>query len=373
MYKASRVREATKMSSRNLSLRGPNALSNSTSSTVLTRLQDRVLGAGAESLGWDWGSGLLGMALLQSAELAGERRNLAFVKRWIDGHLEKGTPVHDCGGRLWKLGPGTCVGELWRRTRRRIYGERLLEMLRYLRESPRLGGGILASKEDRPEVWVDSLMTVCPFLVQTSALGIDPDGLDEAVRQVELHADLLQDKESGLWWHAADAPSRRPIGHFWARGNGWAIFALVETLEANPQRGRVLRFLLRRTVEGLLASQRADGTWPTVLDHPQTYCETSGQGMIVHGLAKAARLRLIPSRLGARAAAAARRGWIPLTTHVADSGEVTGVSLGTSAGDLATYAERPTASWPVWGPAAFLLAAAEIERGLCGQLTPAAR
>ncbi len=368
MYTNRWVREANKISSKNLSQQQvPGPVRNSTSFAVLTRVQDRVLGAGTGALGWDWGSGLLGTALLQSAELAGERKSLAFVKRWIDGHLETGTPVHDRGGRLWKLGPGVCVVELWRRTHRKIYRERLLEMLRYLHESPRLAGGILSSKEDRAEVWVDSLMTLCPFLVHAWADGFAPHGLDEAVRQIELHADFLQDKESGLWWHAADVPTRRPLGHFWARGNGWAIFALVETLEANPPSSRGLRLSLRRTVEGLLASQRADGTWPTVLDHPETCCETSGQAMIVHGLARASRLRLIPSRLAARAVAAARRGWIPLTTHVADSGEVTGVSLGTSAGDLATYAERPTASWPVWGPAAFLLAAAEIERALRAQ------
>lgn len=337
------------------------------------RLQGRVLSAGTESLGWDWGSGLLGVALLDSAEFAAERKAGAFVRQWIDAHLKKRTSVHDRGGRLWKLGPGVCVAELWHRTRSPSYRKRLCEMQRYLHDSPRLAGGILASKEDRSEVWVDSLMTLCPFLVRASTLGIDPDGLDEAVRQIELHADLLQDKKSGLWWHAANVPARRPIGHFWARGNGWAIFALVETLAADPSAARPIRRVLRRTVQGLLASQRPDGTWPTVLDHPETYCETSGQAMIVHGLAKASRLGLLPSRLGARAETAALRGWMTLATHVADSGEVTGVSLGTSAGELAIYAERPTASWPVWGPAAFLLAAAEIERVHRGQNPVSAR
>jgi unsaturated rhamnogalacturonyl hydrolase len=151
------------------------------------------------------------------------------------------------------------------------------------------------------------------------------------------------------------------MGRFWARGKGWAIHAMVEVLSlTGVHRATHLSALLARTCEALLAVQDPCGAWHTVLDLPSTYVETSGQALLVRGLAKAARLGLVPARMRREIRRATHRGWVVLATHVSDSGEVTGTSLGTLAGSLSDYANRGVASWPVWGPASVLLAAREI-------------
>jgi len=326
------------------------------------RVLGRVLERGPAGLGWDWGSGLLGHAL--AGQEADRKGCLRFLRSWVDRHLAAGTPISDSGGIPWKLGVGTAVLGLWRERSAPRYDRRVREMLAYAAGVPRFAGGLVASKADRPEVWVDSLMTLCPFLARAGAEGISSTGGSEALEQLALHAGALQDPSSGLWYHAANVKSGRQLGQLWSRGNGWAIFGMVETLELFPDvpESATVRRVLRRTVDGLLAAQSVDGSWHTVLDRPETFVETSGQAMLVHGLAKAARIGVLPARLVRRAREAAWRGWIPLSGHVSDSGEVTGTSIGTAALDLGHYASRPTASWPVWGPAAVLLAAGELAR-----------
>ncbi|MEI6034554.1 MAG: glycoside hydrolase family 88 protein [Verrucomicrobiae bacterium] len=327
-----------------------------------SRVLGRVLEQGPAALGWDWGSGLLGHALL--GQEAGRKDILRFLRDWVDRHLAAGTTVADSGGILWKLGVGTAVLGLQRERSAPRYARRIREMLAYAAGAPRFACGLIASKADRPEVWVDSLMTLCPFLARAGTDGFLRDGGRAALAQLALHAAALQDPSSGLWFHAGNVKSGRRIGQLWSRGNGWAIFGMVETLELFPGilESAPVRRALRRTVEGLLAAQSADGSWHTVLDRPETFVETSGQAMLVHGLAKAARIEALPARLIRRAREAAWQGWIPLSGHVSDSGEVTGTSIGTAALNLNHYATRPTATWPVWGPAATLLAAGELAR-----------
>ena len=329
-----------------------------------SRVLRKILELGPAVLGWDWGSGLLGHALLAWPQRADLTRGRQFLRRWVDRHLAAGTTVSDSGGILWKLGVGTSVLGLQRERPAPRYARRIREMLAYADGAPRLAGGLMASKADRPEVWVDSLMTLCPFLARAETDGFLEGGGRATLAQLLLHADALEDRSSGLWFHACDVEARRQIGRLWSRGNGWAIFGMVEVLElaARTRQAAAVRRALCRMVEGLLAAQSADGSWHTVLDRRETYVETSGQAMLVHGLAKAARIGVLPARLARRARDAAWRGWIPVAGHVSDCGEVTGTSIGTAARDIAHYAARPTASWPVWGPAAVLLAAGELSR-----------
>jgi unsaturated rhamnogalacturonyl hydrolase len=322
----------------------------------------RVLAQDPALLGWDWGSGLLGHSLLRWPQEADRKKNLGFLRRWVDGHLEQQTPIADTGGLLWKLGVGTTVLHLQASRPSPRYTTRIQEMLDYVSDAPRFGDGLIASKRERPEVWVDSLMTLCPFLARAEADGFSADGWRSAMEQILLHAKALQDPSSGLWVHACNVKTGKKLGHLWSRGNGWAIFGMVETLEGAPDapEAAAVRQVLRQTVEGLLAAQSNDGGWHTLLDRTETFVETSGQAMLIHGLAKSARLQMLPARLGRQAHQAACRGWLPLSTHVSDTGEITGTSIGTAALDLRHYATRPTASWPVWGSAAVLLAAGEL-------------
>lgn len=325
---------------------------------VADRLLQRVLAAGTLELGWDWGAGLLCDAIGEWTDRRAELKT--FLRAWATRHAKAGSSFDDAGGWLWKAGSGTTLLRLeaWSPSARRR--KAIAQLAQRVVDCPRGTKGIWLTKPDRQEVWVDTLATACPFLVRAGLAAGEPCWSAEAAEQIIRHAEVLQCQASGLWGHAWDDRHHCPMGLFWARGNGWALHALAETLvasDAQPEAASLTR-LLAQTCEGLLNVQSPCGAWHTVLDDFSTYVETSGQAMIVRGLARAS--PLLGGSLRERTRSAALRGWIVLRGHITDSGEVAGTSLGTPAGSWRDYAERPTASWPVWGAASALYAARSV-------------
>jgi len=318
------------------------------------------------SLGWNWASGLVSHALLLIHESYGDKRIEPYLQTWMDHHVAGNTPIHDPGGILWKIGPGLCALHFARKTNAPGYTQRVQAIQAHLAKTPRLktskGRGLFTSKEKRNEVWVDSLMTLCPFLARADTLGYGPEGQSLAEQQILGHAQCLVDPQTGLWFHAYDTGKRKPLGARWSRGMGWALFSLVEVLGEQSPTARehsALALLLRDTVHAVLRAQDRAGHWYTVMDRNNSFVETSGQALLVYGLAKALRLGLIPQDLRKQTEEAIVRGWRIVTLHVTDQGHVTGVTAGTNAGTYRHYMTRKTRGWTPWGEASALLAAHE--------------
>jgi rhamnogalacturonyl hydrolase YesR len=321
------------------------------------RVLERILTTNPEELGWDWGAGLLGDAMGEWEDLPGVR---SFLRKWVSRHERLGTGFEDKGGWHWKAGAGTTLLRLesWSPSKSRRHW--IAELSKHVLNSPAGPDGIWLTKPDRHEIWIDTLATACPFLARAGAAGFGKEWPRKAAEQIIAHANFLQCEQSGLWLHAWSLAENRPMGRLWARGNGWAIHAMAEVLAiTGTRREPRLAAILEKTCQGLLASQEPCGGWHTVLDDSSSYIETSGQALLVRGLAKAARMNLVPTRMRGALRDSASRGWLTVASHVSDSGEVTGTSLGTPAGSLRDYTERPVASWPVWGPASVLFAARE--------------
>ena len=332
---------------------------------VATRVLNRILATNPIELGWDWGAGLLGDALGEWETFPGVR---TFLAKWVRHHEQKGTGFGDAGGWHWKTGAGTTLLRLesWSPSARRRHWISALGS--HVLESPVGPGGIWLTKPERMEIWIDTLATACPFVARAGAAGFGSDWTRLASEQICAHAELLQCPRTGLWIHAWSLKKNRPLGCFWSRGNGWAIHALVEVLSVTGTRREPrLAAILENTCKGLLAVREPCGDWHTVLDDPTSPVETSGQALLVRGLSKAARLGLISPRTKPGARNAAKTGWVGVASRVSDSGEVTGTSLGTPAGPRSVYTTCPMASWPIWGPAATLLAAREMDFKTHGQ------
>lgn len=320
-------------------------------------------------LGWDWGSGLAGHALLTWWQQTAHQDTSVFLRTWIDHHLAAQTPIYDRGGRLWKIGPGTCVLHFWADSQAVRYAQRIDELLKYITESPhwpldsKWPPFAILSKEQRPELWVDSLMTLCPFWARTQTAGLTTDGINAATGQLVAYAKFLQEPDSGLWFHAYHLAQQAPRGERWSRGMGWALFGLIEVLQecsADAPEKATLTPVLTSSIEACLQTQDANGIWYTVMDRPDSPPETSGQAMILYALVKAITQQLIDTSLQPQVRAAIHLGWKALLPFVSEQGELTGVTGGTDAGDYAHYISRPTTGWAPWGPAAVLLAASAM-------------
>jgi rhamnogalacturonyl hydrolase YesR len=152
------------------------------------------------------------------------------------------------------------------------------------------------------------------------------------------------------------------------------VLATVELLAAlppdHPRRAEVLD-LFTRQADGLRRWQDAGGGWHQVLDHPESWIETSGTAMFTYGLARGVN----EGWLDRSFANNARRGWQALQAKITADGDVLDVCASTDTGDLAYYLTRPRLKGDLHGYGSVLLAGAEVafidHATRCPKLAPA--
>jgi rhamnogalacturonyl hydrolase YesR len=302
-------------------------------------------------------------------------QNLAFIYRHMD-YFEKqraaglrmqpvGDGQHSPIGfyfhmdSLWHTGLAPLVHERHTATRDSRYEPFLQRMRNLLANHPRFDDGAFYRRERG--LMTDDPYMVVPFLLREWKATGDARHLDDAVRQVLGTHERLLDPTHGLLWHLWDLKTRAPAGQFWGRGNGWMVLAQVDLLEAlpnnHPRRAEVLA-AFRRHLDGIRHHQDPAGGWHQVIDHPESWIETSGTGMFVYGLARGVN----EGWLDASFADAARKGWAALKTKVTPEGDLVDVCGSTGTGTLEFYLNRPRLQGDLHGFGSFLLAGSEMIR-----------
>lgn len=195
--------------------------------------------------------------------------------------------------------------------------------------------------------------------------------VDEAAYQFQVHAKYLMDGSCGLWFHGWTFEGHHHFaGAHWARGNAWVTVAIPEFLaimgegradgddrraDIDPALRRWLIALLEAQVEALAARQDPSGLWHTLVDHADSYLESSGSAGIAYGILRAVHLGC----LDARWRGVALRAVAGLADRVDGHGAVHGVSLGTGVGETLDHYRRIGLSTMPYGQALTMLALVE--------------
>lgn len=183
--------------------------------------------------------------------------------------------------------PGHGVLEYYDRTNEEYLLEAARKQYEQLRsiETTR-DGGIPISRGDK-DLLLDSLYHICPFMARYGVLADDPEAIDEAVKQIEVHADHLYDPHTGLYRQGWTEGPKNSFQQdtFWSRGVGWLTTAIVDTYEYLPEghAGRQsLEEMLQDVSETLLEYQDTSGFWHNTLDDFESPLETSGTLMFAY-------------------------------------------------------------------------------------------
>lgn len=302
-------------------------------------------------------------------------RNLAFIDQHLDYFQRqhaaglKAAPVGD--GKLSPIGFYFEIGAPWHTGLAPLVLERSMatgdtrhdaylgRVRRFLAGCPRFDDGLLYRK-GKGAMTDDPFMTV-PFLVREWTRTGDDSHLDAAVAQVLGTHARLREPTHGLLRHLWDLKTSAPAGMFWGRGNGWMVLAHAELLAAlppdHPRRGEVLAAYVRH-MEGIRRCADPAGGWHQVLDHPESWLETSATGMLTYGLARGVNEGWLDESF----ADAATRGWTALQAKITPDGDLIDVCGSTDTGDLAFYLARPRLQGDLHGFGSFLLAGAEVVR-----------
>ena len=103
------------------------------------------------------------------------------------------------------------------------------------------------------QIWVDCMDMDPPFLARLGSITGEETYFRQATEEILCYARLLQDPQSGLFYHGFEE-SCGQNGQLWARGNGWALMGLVETLKLLPKLDSHQSELTRRLIHNAAAS-----------------------------------------------------------------------------------------------------------------------
>ena len=274
---------------------------------------------------------------------------------------------------------------LYRVTRDPRYEKAATLLYEQLMHQPRTPSGGFWHKQRYPnQMWLDGLYMAEPFYAEYASEFHHPEAFNDITRQFVLMYEHAHNAKTGLLYHGWDESKKErwanketgDSSQFWARGMGWYMMALVDTLPYYPQEDPGRKKLIAQLVQVASAVARYQdaqtGLWYQVLDKAGergNYLESSAACMFVYAFAKGVRLGYLPPSYLANA----KRGYEGILSHFVKTGSGDDVSLtGTvkSAGlggkpyrdgSYAYYIGERTVTNDPKGVGAFLLASTEME------------
>ena len=229
---------------------------------------------------WDWFQGVALFGLYEYYRDSGDEAVLRYLTGWFDEHIAAGPPQKNINSMC----PLLTLSYLYEETGKESYLALCREWAEYAVERlPRTEEGgfqhITIDSDNFMQLWDDTLYMTVLFIARMGALLDREDYVQESVRQFLVHIKYLTDPASGLFFHGFNFAGRHHYaGALWGRGNAWYTAGLVEYLELAQIPEGVRLFLLstlETQAQALRALQDKSGMWHTLLDHADSYVETS--------------------------------------------------------------------------------------------------
>jgi unsaturated rhamnogalacturonyl hydrolase len=304
-------------------------------SHAMTTTSEQLLGSAADALltlgyrAWRFGDSVAFEAMVEASRCTGEDRWRSFIHGFVRCWFAS---VEDYV-RLDCTAPGLAMVRIAEDTGDSAVLDGAAHLADYLLSRPTYAGAFLtfdraslhppfsgealsehdqALLADPPAgVYVDCLHFDPPFLAALGRATGSTRYTQAAAEQALAYVRLLQDPATGLFYHFALAGEQRPYMLGWGRGQGWALLGLTDVLALLPSDHPARPELAAATValiDALLRRQRDDGSWYTLLDHPDSGAESTTAAFACIGMGRAADLGLLapavvdgPRRRAARA------------------------------------------------------------------------
>ena len=355
---------------------------------AIKRWPNGQLSATDKSARWSYELGILLEGMDAAWYDTADGKYYQYIKSSIDPLLSPDGAIASYDPAAYSLDnilPGRQLLLLYHVTQDKRYYEAALVLRSQLASQPKNASGGFWHKQIYPnQMWLDGLYMAEPFLADYASVFQEKQDFAEIAHQFALIEQHARDPKTGLLYHAWDEskqqswanPATGTSLNFWARGMGWYMMALVDTLpwfpDDDPGRQQLLD-ILNRTAASIVRYQDAgSGLWYQVLDkagEKGNYFESSAACMFTYALARGVRLGYLPPEYESNA----QRAWKGIQSQFLKSdadgqptltGTVQAIGLGGSEhrdGSYAYYVSAPVVSNDPRGVGAFLLAAIEME------------
>lgn len=281
---------------------------------------------------WDWSPGVAVYGIFRAWKATGNPEYYEYMRNWVNGLMHKAYGVKTVNATaplLTVLGLYEAAGIPDDLKVCIDAADWILEHAPRTRE----GGFEHTVNEAGPgfseQIWADTLFMACIFLARLGRITGNPRYWEEAGKQLYIHHKLLKDKKTGVFYHGWNCESQGWMsGALWGRANAWITASTVEILEELPVECSGRKEIidsLQEQVAALSRLQRPTGMFGTLLDHPDSYDETSATAGIAYGIRRGVRKGYLPKTLMEVVYKAEKA----VMNSINEDGGVEGVSTGT--------------------------------------------
>jgi rhamnogalacturonyl hydrolase YesR len=204
--------------------------------------------------------------------------------------------------------------------------------------------------------WIDDMYMITALQLQAYRVTGDAKYLERTAREMVAYLQKLQ-QPNGLFFHAPD------VKYYWGRGDGWVAVGMAELLRELPAKHRLRKPVLAaytKMMATLLKHQAESGMWRQLIDHPESWEESSSSAMFTYAFVTGVKNGWLPEETYGPAA---RKAWIALVGYLTADGELREVCVGTGKKDsLQYYLDRPRVAGDAHGQAPMLWSATALLR-----------
>jgi unsaturated rhamnogalacturonyl hydrolase len=355
---------------------------------IMVRWPDGHIGPKNAPTAWGFELGIVLAGMNAVWKATNDAKYLDYVQHGVDHFVQPDGAIASYDSQAYSLNNiliGRQLLTLYRATHQDKYKVAAERLRQQIATQPRtVLGGMWHSRATPNLMLLDDQFMLAPFYAGYAATFHEPQDLDDIVKQFTLLEQHTRDAGTGLMYHGWDQSHTAPWANrntgtspnLWARGMGWYLMALVDTLPYVPERDPQYAVLLAMLHRAAAAVERArdprSSLWYQILNKPgekENYIESSSVLMFTYAFAKGARLGYLPKPYGTAAVLAWKATGLRFV-RVSESGEVkitgtvTHISLGASPADNGSgdyYLHAPLVDDDPKGVGAFLLAGSEME------------
>lgn len=204
--------------------------------------------------------------------------------------------------------------------------------------------------------WIDDMYMITALQLQAYRVTGDAKYLERTANEMAAYLHKLQ-QPTGLFFHAPDVP------FYWGRGDGWVAVGMTELLRELPPGHRHHKFVLaayRKMMAALLSHQAGSGMWRQLIDHPESWEESSSTAMFTYAFITGVKQGWLPEETYGPPA---RKAWIALVGYLTPEALLREVCVGTGKkNDLQHYLDRPRVTGDTHGQAPVLWSANALLR-----------
>ena len=272
----------------------------------------------------NWGEGVALWGFNRSLKVVASEEYLPFLKEWVKRGIVEERFKHTVNTSIPCIG----LGEVYKATGDQECYEIMKKQADYLLyDAPRLNNGAIIHSDPYAkfgrQMWADTIFMAGLFLAYMGQLTGNQAYIDEAIRQLTIHIEVLQ-AEDGLLYHGWDETLQEHIGCKWGRANAWVSVGIVEMLDYMPTDSRIMK-ALEKQLDALVPWQKENGLWRTVLDGSFSYLEASCAYGFGYTILKGVRLGVLDKKY----LAIVDKVKDTLRQNVDETGKVNNISAGT--------------------------------------------